>query len=324
MKLEDRILEENNGDVFFTKAIYDYFVRDLNMSESDALPLFDKVSSDKLIYNDFSKYVIQNTFDFDTTLSINGVTAKMIHEENPDLCALDVYLKLIDMNDKANDSIDLDAVINDVFEKILNMEEEETTCISDEVGTNLSDKELFYVYNGVVNKLKKEQVFLDFIDKGVAGLPFNIHFKRGTFLTIKLSEKRYNGKYGKGSIFSNIIDFNLCGNNACVSSFMEVCVDPTIKERGKLGISIPFVMTEDELKNLNDCLAKVSTINNIAEEEYIKLSIPEKLRYVDLYINSKHFYINSLDSILFEIATCIKSDIVTKTNTEAYKDLFMK
>ena len=72
------------------------YMNDLYVSYEKKMEYLNKLATDRDIIQEFSKYLVRKNYDIPDAIVVNGKTAKMIHEENPKLTAIEIYLKLID------------------------------------------------------------------------------------------------------------------------------------------------------------------------------------------------------------------------------------
>ena len=132
------------------------------------------------------------------------------------------------------------------------------------------------LYGGILLKdISAFGLYLNFgkYENQRAGLPFNIPFKKGYILNIVISTRIYNGHYGKGSIFNDFVEFKLTGGNATNKTFISFCIDEKIKDEATLECSIPFILKEEEIIDINSDIFKnikeVIKKNKIAKVIYV-------------------------------------------------------
>lgn len=94
-KIKNKCNEIMGPDPFWVDLLEKYMYA-LNVSEEQKLEYLNKLAIDQDISNEFSKYLLRNSFDIPNAIEVNGKTAKMISNENPELTAIEVYIKLIE------------------------------------------------------------------------------------------------------------------------------------------------------------------------------------------------------------------------------------
>ena len=80
--------------------INQYLENELNLSETQALIVSEKIRKYDDVYQDFCKWLKSRNYDYENPLSINGYTAKQIFELNPKLDGIGVYNFLITIREK--------------------------------------------------------------------------------------------------------------------------------------------------------------------------------------------------------------------------------
>lgn len=234
---------KNNGDAYWSIVICKYFLEDLKMDEERAKKEFSRFLQHEEILNDFTKYLSNNSFDFESKLKVKGMSAKEVHEKNPALNAFQVYSILMDQD---------------------------------------------------------------------------------PLLTIKLNERHYNGAYSKGSIFKTVIDFVLTDRNASSTITINFCIDEAIKEKAKIQITVPFMITEEETTSIKQLLQTISSNPDYVYQEshYAKNKFdPKKFKYTDVSIDDKEYEILTQDEILTQLKTLIHYESVAELVLEAYNHM---
>lgn len=263
----------------------------------------EELAKDKVRFNEFTKQIIQRKEDF-----------KSVRKE---------FLGVINNTSTQNN-------INNISEKIVKdiemLDDNTLTSISALLNDNKYDsKTMFEIYDITITKLRKVGLYLDFdkYENQRVGLPFNIPFKKGYIKKIIISSRLYNGHYGKGSIFSDVVEFNLEGGNANIKSYIEFCIDERIKNRAKIEFSIPFSMNEVEIANLNEIVNTIQkNFQAYSKDETVKISIsPEYFKFTDVSINQKNYSINSDSEILTKLRGVIKSNLSYEAMSKAYDEL---
>ena len=75
--------------------INQYLEKELNLSETQALIVSEKIRKYDDIYQDFCKWLQTRNYDYKNPLVVNGYTAKQIFELNPKLDGIGIYNFLI-------------------------------------------------------------------------------------------------------------------------------------------------------------------------------------------------------------------------------------
>lgn len=96
--LED-IVKQKVMDPFFVKVIVDYFEKEVKMDFLSAKHNFYVLSKYDDILSEFTKYLIQKTYDIPSAISIAGYTANRIYNANNKFNAIDVYTFLSNLRD---------------------------------------------------------------------------------------------------------------------------------------------------------------------------------------------------------------------------------
>lgn len=305
MMYEDR-LEKIIGskDPFWIDTINKFIESTYNNKEQGINEL-EELAKDKVRFNEFTKQIIKRKEDLKSVREeFLGLTNNSITENN----------------------------INNISKKIVNeikmLDDNTTASISSLLkGSNYDSKTMFEIYNITINELKKEGLYLNFgkYENQRVGLPFNIPFRKGYIKKIVISSRLYNGHYGKGSIFSDVIEFNLEGGNAWIKFYIVFCIDEKIKDKAKIEFSIPFSMNEEEITKLNEVLDTIErNFQCHNKDELAKISIsPEYFKFTDVKINEKNYSINSDNEILTRLKKIIRTYISYKAMSKAY-DEFIK
>jgi len=115
VKLEDKkfnnsfekMVQDKVKDPFWTKVIVDYFKTELKSSDHVAKKCFEDLSKYDDIFNEFTKYLVQKTYDLKDAISVNGYTAKQLHELQPTLTASGIYTFLQWLRDEPEKAQDV-------------------------------------------------------------------------------------------------------------------------------------------------------------------------------------------------------------------------
>ena len=142
---------------------------------------------------------------------------------------------------------------------------------------------------------------------------------------IIISERLYNGKYGKGSIFHKFFDFTLAGNKAVIKTYLKFCVDVKIKDLATLEASIPFIMSEEEILKINEILDNIKSNYQVYDKKEKTFS-PEYLQYTDVNIDGVNYALKSgifggiisYDDNLSKLIELIRCDNSARAISNAY------
>lgn len=285
-----------SGDPFWIDTI-DRFIEATYESQGQGISDLEELAKDRTRFNEFTKQIIQRKDD------LKSVKAEFLE-----------------------DIKNINSISEKIVEKIQKLDDNEVASITTLLDGNKYDsKTMFDIYDTTVKKLKEVGLYLNFgkYENQRVGLPFNIPFKKGYIKKIIISSRLYNGKYGKGSMFSDVTEFNLEGGNAISKSYIEFCIDEKIKNSAKIESTIPFSMSENEIASLNEVLETISKdFQAYSEEERTKLSIsPEYFEYTDVKINESNYSVNWDNEILARLRTIIKSNLSYKAISKAYDEL---
>ncbi len=135
---------------------------------------------------------------------------------------------------------------------------------------------------------------------------------------ILISTRKYNGRYGKGSIFKDIMEYEISGVNAKSRTFISFCIDEKISDKASLECSIPFNLREEEIVEVNKLLNEIKRNYQPYDSKAPRGSIPEYLKYIDININGVDYAINSNDEILAKLKTLIKYDFTKQILSKSY------
>lgn len=103
----EKVVEEKVKDPFFVRLICEYFKNEINKSDAVLKVLFKDVSKYDDIFNEFTKYLVQKTYDLPNPISVEGYTAKQISELKPDFKATGVYTFLNYLREKPDEAKDV-------------------------------------------------------------------------------------------------------------------------------------------------------------------------------------------------------------------------
>ena len=103
----EKVVEQKVKDPFFTRLICDYFKNEIKKNDTVSKLLFEDVSKYDDVFNEFTKYLIQKTYDLPNPISVEGYTAKQIAELKPDFKATGVYTFLNYLREKPEEAKDI-------------------------------------------------------------------------------------------------------------------------------------------------------------------------------------------------------------------------
>ena len=85
------VVSNDIKDPFFVDLVCDYFIKEKEMTDVVAKVVYKDVAKYDDILNEFTKYLVQKTYDIPNAIEINGYTAKKISELNPSFAPSGVY-----------------------------------------------------------------------------------------------------------------------------------------------------------------------------------------------------------------------------------------
>lgn len=295
MSYEERLkkLLRNNDPFWYTTI--DNFVRTTYEDKEQAISDLEGLAKDNVKFNEFTKQIIKKRDD------LKSVKDEFFWKE----------------------TINVEDIVKKLVFDIQNLEDNIETSISALLNRKLDSKTMFNIYHLVIEELKKIGLYLNFgeYENQRAGLPFNIPFKKGYVQNIVISTRKYNGHYGKGSIFKDMIEFELSGGNANVRTFISFCIDEKIKDKATLECSIPFNLSEEDIIEVNKLLNEIKSKYQPYYPETPRGSIPEYLKYTDININGIDYAIKSDDEILVKLRILIKCDLANQILSKSYDAL---
>ena len=292
-------------DIFWQKTLEKYFDSLEDITTDEKIAFLVKLVNKKDIFGEFTREIVKQE------------DSKNLYEK---------YKKILSEEDNNISNTNIDSIVDNVVSEIEKMEDNATTSISALINNNEIDRKTnFEIYNFVIKKLKDKGLYLNFgqYENQRVGLPFNIPFKKGYSKLINISKRIYNGKYGKGSIFNEIVNFNLSGGNAFNHIQIIFCIDPKVKDKAIIETTIPFEMSENEINELNNLISYISTnYESYVKDENTKVSIsPEYYDYVDVSINGTNYSIHQNDENLNKLNNLIKSTLSKQAIEKAYSEL---
>lgn len=276
-----------SGDPFFIDAI-DHFIRTTYEKKEEGISDLEELAKNRTRFNAFTREIIQRKDDLKSVKTKFFVDTNIISEK--------IVEKIHKLDDNAVSSI----------RKLLDEDEYDSET-------------MFDIFDITVEKLEKVGLYLDFgqHENRVAGLPWNISFKKGYIKRIIISERFHNGTCSKGSIFSEIFDFTLKGNKAVIKTYLEFCIDEKRVDVATLESSIPFTMSEEEILKIEKILNRIKSKYPVYTSKKETFN-PDYLKYTDISINDVNYSIKSDDEILSKIRELIRYDFSAQSISFAY------
>ena len=132
-------------------------------------------------------------------------------------------------------------------------------------------------------------------------------------IRIEISNRHYNGDFGVGSIFEEKYSFEI-DNNICYSnSIKSFCNNEDFGGNilSNVNVSIPFILTENNIQELNNIINNIKNDSNYLynENHYKKDSFDfNKFNYIDIAINEINYELSIKDdeNIIKEIKDLFK------------------
>lgn len=118
---------------------------------------------------------------------------------------------------------------------------------------------------------------------------------------IEISNRHYNGDFGVGSIFEEKYSFEI-DNNICYSnSIKSFCNNEDFGSNilSNVNVSIPFVLTENDIRKLNNITNNIQNNSNYLynESHYKKDSFDfNRYNYIDISINGIDYELSIKDN----------------------------
>lgn len=103
----EEMVKAKVNDPFWEKVICDYLKQEINKSETVLKIIFKDLIKYDDIFNEFTKYLVQKTYDIPGAISVEGYTAKKISELNPSFKATGVYTFLNYLREKPEEAKDI-------------------------------------------------------------------------------------------------------------------------------------------------------------------------------------------------------------------------
>lgn len=150
-----------NNDPFWNAAINKYFEENYqDYSEEDRIKCLLDLSVDMDIFNEFTKYIIQKTYDVDNSINVNGITAKDIANNDPSKNGVEVYIELAKQKNEFEERMVRNSVETSEFVynhskgSLLprNRKIDEIVITKDFVYKKIKGKSIFIKDNEVINK----------------------------------------------------------------------------------------------------------------------------------------------------------------------------
>lgn len=103
----EEIVKAKVNDPFWEKVICDYLKQEINKSDTVLKIIFKDLIKYDDIFDEFTKYLVQKTYDIPGAISVEGYTAKKISELNPSFKATGVYTFLNYLREKPEEAKDV-------------------------------------------------------------------------------------------------------------------------------------------------------------------------------------------------------------------------
>lgn len=100
----EEMVKSKVNDPFWEKVICDYLKQEIDKSETVLKIIFKDLIKYDDIFNEFTKYLVQKTYDIPGAINVEGYTAKQISELNPDFKATGVYTFLNYLREKPEEA----------------------------------------------------------------------------------------------------------------------------------------------------------------------------------------------------------------------------
>ncbi len=104
LKSFEEIVKEDNVDPFWADTIINYFRNELKETDAASKVIYRDLTKYNDIFNEFTKYLVKKSYDLPDAISVEGYTAKEIHELNPSFTATGVYTFLKYLKDKPEEA----------------------------------------------------------------------------------------------------------------------------------------------------------------------------------------------------------------------------
>ena len=79
------------------------YMDSLSVSDDRKIVYLQKLAMDKDVAKEFARYLAEESYDLEDAISVKNRTAKTISVENPELTAIEVYIKLIEEKKQAGE-----------------------------------------------------------------------------------------------------------------------------------------------------------------------------------------------------------------------------
>lgn len=103
-------VKRNMIDSFWADLIINYFRNEVKQNDIVSLVLYNELLKDSDIFNEFTKCLVQKTYDMPGKISVGGYTAAQIAKLNPSFRVIDVYLFLIYLKEKPEEAKKLEQI----------------------------------------------------------------------------------------------------------------------------------------------------------------------------------------------------------------------
>lgn len=150
-----------NNDLFWNNTITNYFEENCqDYSEEDRIKFLYDLSIDMDVFNEFTKYIVQKTYDIDNSINVDGTTAKDIANNDPSKNGIEVYIELAKQKNEfeeriVRNSIETAEFVYNHFKGSLlprNRKMNEIIITKDFIYKKLNGKSTFIKDNEIINK----------------------------------------------------------------------------------------------------------------------------------------------------------------------------
>ncbi len=140
-------------------------------------------------------------------------------------------------------------------------------------------------------------------------------------VSLSIINRFYNGKYGKGSVFKKNYKIEMDGEQAVSTYEKEVCIDPAVKNKAQISVSIPFTLTTDQMNYIYEFVDKIRYNGEYVEKE--GEPIPVYYSNIGIEINGSKFKISieEFRNLSGKLLECMVPDAMQKIIDDFDKDI---
>jgi len=84
-------------------SLLEKYMDGLSVSDDRKVVYLDKLALDQEVVKEFAKYLEENSYNIPDAITVKERSAKVISDENPELTAIEVYIKLIEEKRQAGE-----------------------------------------------------------------------------------------------------------------------------------------------------------------------------------------------------------------------------